>query len=179
MGVTTSFFAASWDQLRAAAPGWVVPEYGPYVEVVVENPFTGQNMRVKRCELLTSPPGDALDESIHELIAPGRSYAWKLVGTELSVLMKVVLDASDEDVAHLGRFALIGSDDQETWVTEIPSAFVAALAALPDDQQEATAERWRVAIEWEEPPRALLRQLVDVAKETANGDKRMFAYVAL
>lgn len=40
MGVTTSFFAATFDELAAAAPGWVKPTYGAFSKKEAVNPFT-------------------------------------------------------------------------------------------------------------------------------------------
>ncbi len=178
MGVTTSFFIASWAELEAAAPGWVRTTYGPYQEVEVMCPFTRQPRRTMTSDLLTEIPAEAPPHEIHGLVPDARAYAWKLVGHELGDLMKIILRASDEEAKRLGHLALIGPEDQENWVSEIPAPFVEALAALSPERIPAVASAWKDEIEWEDPT-ALLEQLVEVASEAVAAKKQMFTFVCL
>jgi hypothetical protein len=51
MGVWTSFFSATIEQLQRAAPGWVVPTYGAFRVHEKKNPFSGAIQTVKDFDL--------------------------------------------------------------------------------------------------------------------------------
>src|ERR1700742_2674968 len=101
MGATTSFFSATWEQLEAAAPGWVRPTYGGFVEKELSNPFTGQKKVVTQHELLSEAPQDCPPDEIHTLVKAERAWAWKLAGGELESLMRLMTHASDGRIAEL------------------------------------------------------------------------------
>jgi len=179
LGVTTSFFSATFEQLAASAPGWVTPNYGAFSEKEVLNPFTKEKFLLKQHELLSEPPQDSPPEEIGKLIKPGRKYAWKLAVTELEELMRLMTDAPEDKVAEVSRRALIGPDDAETWVFEIPEPFVRSLVALSATRLSEVAKVWQNKMDWKTPPTALLEELVAVATEAVGTQQRMFAYVSL
>jgi hypothetical protein len=179
MGVTTSFFTATIEELEAAAPGWVRPRYGAFSKKEVQNPFTKEPIVVKEFELLSEPPDDCPPDEIHTLIEKERAYAWKLNAGEVEQLMQLMLKASEEEAAVLGRQALLGPGDVENWVFEVPESFVTALAAVKRDEITALAAAWQAKLEWNNPPTQLLEQLVEVATEAVERKKRMFSYVSL
>jgi len=181
MGVTTSFFSASDDALRAAAPGWITPEWGAFVENDVLNPFTGVRTRLKQHELLSEPPHDCAPGEIYKLVKRERAYAWKLPGgsRELEALMRLMTSAPDDEIAKLGRLALLGPSDAEEWVFEFPEPFVSALAALDDVSLARFAAAWQEELAWPSSPKPLVAQLAEVAREARASGHRMFSYVSL
>lgn len=178
MGVTTSFFSASRDELAAAAPGRPRPEYGPCEDVEMRNPFTGTVMATRQTRLLTEAPSDAPPDTVHALIPRGRGD-WKLTGLELPLLMNVLLDAHDDETKVLGQQAVLGPDDDEWWVFEMPQRLVDALAALTPERTAAVESGWQAALEWSAPPKVLLKHLVEVAREAVAAGKPLFQYVSL
>ena len=179
MGVSTSFFSASQEQLEAAAPGWVRPKYGAFGQRETLNPFTGEETLVKQHELLSEEPEDCPPDAILELIEPERAYGWKLDGGELEALMKLITDASDDKLAELTRRALLGPADAECWVFEIPDVLVKSLARLHANEVPSLAAKWQEELVSAEPPIELLEQLVAVASEAVAAQHRMFSYVSL
>jgi hypothetical protein len=179
LGVTTSFFSTSLEQLEAAAPGWVKPEYGAFLEKEVLNPFTRQKTIVKEHELLSAAPDDCPPDEILKLIKRDRAFAWKLAGGELEHLMKILTNAPDDKIAELSRRALIGPDDTEAWVFEVPDVFVQALAGIKSTEISELAKAWQDKLGWTGPPTALLEQLVEVASEAVTARHRMFSYTSL
>lgn len=179
MGVTTSYFSATIEQLKAAAPGWVEPVYGAFREREMKNPFTGEVGTVSGFELETEAPRDCEPDGLHLLIEPGGASDWKLVGNEVGELVRLLTDASEERLAELERLALLGPPDAECWVFEVPTPFVRVLADLGDDRVPELARAWNEKLEWDQPPVALLTGLIEVARQSLARGQRMFAYKSL
>jgi hypothetical protein len=179
LGVTTSFFSATQEELEAAAPGWVRPRYGTFSVKEVLNPFTRTKTLVKQHELLSEEPHDCPPDEIHKLVKRERAFAWKLAGPELEDLMRLMTNAPDDKVAELARRALLGPEDAENWVFQFPDVFVEALAHLSSTEVPRVARAWQEKLGWPEAPTAILEQLVEVASEAATAQRRMFSYVSL
>lgn len=163
-------------QLEAAAPGWIEPKYGDAIIEIV-NPFTRVVSHRQR-ELLTEAPLACPPDEIYTLIKVGRAYHWSVTCADLEPLMKLLTNASDPSELH--RQALQGPTDVEHVVLVIPDAFVDALAAVKPSQIDALAESWQSLLRWDATPKALLEELVEVAREArAAAGHRMFAYVSL
>ncbi len=79
MGVTMSFFAATNAQLTAAAPGWVVAEYGALRKVMARNPFTGKELgEITQWECLSrAPEGGLEDDDLHVRLPITILEAWR------------------------------------------------------------------------------------------------------
>jgi len=179
LGVTTSFFSATPAQLEATAPGWLRAQYGAFAEKEVLNPYTREKTLVKQHELLSEPPPDCPRAQIHTLVKRERRFAWKLGVPELEELMRLMTNAPDDAIAELGRRALIGPEDAEEWVFEIPEVFANALAGLNSADLPRLARAWQNRLGWPEPPVTMLEQLVEVATEAATARHRMFSYVSV
>jgi hypothetical protein len=176
MGVTTSFFTATIDELKAAAPGWIEPEYGDELVDIV-NPFTREvSHRMPRP--LTKNPDACPPDALHSLVKKERAYKWKLVGGELKPLMKLMTtSASEAQLAEVYHQALIGPSDAENAVVVVPELLVDALVKASGI--DALARAWQAELRWESSPKALLEELIDVAREARAAGHRMFAYVSL
>ncbi len=176
MGVRTSFFSATMDQLKAAAPGWIEPKYGEALIEIV-NPFT-RVVSHRQHELLSEPPLDAPPEEIHTLIKKGRAFEWRLDSRELESLMKLMTNAPEARIAELHRQALLGPVGADA-VLAIPDALADALAAVKTPDLDALAASWQTQLGWESSPKALLEELVEIAREARAAGHRMFSYVTL
>ncbi|MGH7330783.1 MAG: hypothetical protein ACREJX_20730, partial [Polyangiaceae bacterium] len=98
---------------------------------------------------------------------------------EIEQLMKLMTNAPDDEVAELGRQALLGPGDAEDWVFEVPDVLVKALAGLDKIEIPKLAKAWQEKLGWPEAPTHLLAQLVEVASEAIAAKQRMFSYVSL
>ena len=176
MGVRTQFFAATQQELEAAVVGSVRPEFGPFGEQRRVNPFTGAVMLTTGYALLSAEPEDCDEEQIHTLVKPGRG-AWKLNDDELVSLMRLLTHASDEEMAKLGRVAVLHCSQNQAF--EIPDVLAKALASLDHAGIVTTATAWQQELDWPDPPTNILEELVAVASEAAAAGQRMFTYVSL
>ena len=156
MGATSIFFPATYDELLAAAPGWVKPVYGAMTTQEIRNPFTGEKWAMPKFETLSPPPGPCAEDRLFE-IANDRGEGFKLLGgPKLTALMPLLVDAPNEVVMTLHRCAIVGPDDVEHMVSELPPAFVDALADLPEARFTEVCARWRKEA-WEDVLGALVR----------------------
>lgn len=178
MGVRTGFFVASREALEAAAPGWIRPKYGAYTRREVTNPFTLETVRIAQHELLSEASGDCPPDSLLSLMSEGE-FGWKMGTEDLEALMAQLTGADEASTAELGRRALLGPEDAESWVFECPAVFVAALAALDRAALPGVAESWRKKMHWPEAPADLLGRLRETAARAVAADQPMFVYVAL
>jgi hypothetical protein len=176
MGVTTSFFTATMDELEAAAPGWIEPKYGEALIEIV-NPFT-RIVSHRQHELLSEAPPAGPEDEIFSLIKKGRAFKWKLASSELEPLMKLLTDAPEARIAELHRHALLGPVGADA-VLVVPDDFVDALAAVQASDVDALAASWQTALRWDVSPKPLLEELVEVAREARAAGHRMFSFVSL
>ena len=179
MGIGFEFFAATPAELLTAAPGWVIAEYGPFAERTRVNPFTGVQSTSWGFELLTTAPEGAEDERIVDLLDKEERACFGNLAEPLAALAARLLPESAEERAKLGRQALVGPEEAESWVVEIPDAMTAALAALTPAQLEDIARSVQSDCEMDESLSNLVSHLGTVARRAVSTDRRMFYYMSL
>ena len=178
MGVATTFFPATYDELLAAAPGWVKPTYGAMTMQEIRNPFTGEKFASPQFEMLSEElAGPFGDDRLAE-IAYERGEGFKLLGVELATLMPILVDAPDDVVMTLHRRAIVGPDDVECLVSELPAPLVDALAALPDARLPEVSALWRKRQGWDFAPDVVVTALVRIAKAARSDGRGVFAYTS-
>lgn len=179
MGVVFEFLAATTDELLAAAPGWVVAEYGPYEERERVNAFTREKYTAWGYQLLSSAPKASANERIVDLLAKEKRAVFGDLSETLAALAARLGPDSAEERAKLGRQALVGPEDAESWVAEIPDALTASLGAQTPAQIEELAVALESDLDLSEPPVRLLTHLAEVASRAVSTRRRMFYYMTL
>ena len=178
MGVRFEFFAATTAELLAAAPGWELAEYGPFEERTRVNPFTRVQSTAWGFELLTAAPQGAEDERIIDLLEKEEraSFSGFMVTKPLASLVARLVPESAEERAKLGRLALVGPQEADNWVEELPDALTTALAALTPEQIEEVACSVQSDCELELSPTFLVSHLSEVARRAVSTNRRVFCY---
>jgi hypothetical protein len=179
MGVRYEYFAATTDELLKAAPGWVLAEYGPFAERTRVNPFTGVRSTSWGFELLTAAPEGAEDEQIVNLLKEHERASFRDLTEPLAALVARLVPNSAEERAKLGRYALVGPQEADCAVGEIPDAMTAALAALTPEQLEEVACSVQSDCEMDESLSGVVSHLAKVARRAVSTDRRMFYYMSL
>lgn len=178
MGVGTTFFPATYDELLAAAPNWVKPTYGAMTMQEIRNPFTGEKHASPRFEMLSAPPSGPFGEDRLYELAYDRGEGFKLMGVELATLMPILVDAPNEMVMSIHRCAIVGPDDAEIMVSELPAPLVDALAVLPDTRVREVSALWQERQGWDFMPDVVVTALVRIAKAAKADGKGVFAYTS-
>ncbi|HEX4514125.1 MAG TPA: hypothetical protein VH054_11330 [Polyangiaceae bacterium] len=171
-----SFFSATMEQLKAAAPGWIEPKYGEKLIEMID-PFT-HILSHQQHELLSEPPPPGPDDEILTLIKKGRAFKWRFMVNGLDSLMKLLTNAPEAAIAELHQSALLGPVGSDA-VCVIPETLVDALTALKPSDVAPLAASWQTALRWDSPPKELLEELIEVAREARAAGHRMFLFGCL
>ena len=165
-------FLASIEELCAAGPGWKRP-LSRLVSTRGVNPFTNQPI-----EIASTNPGGAFEPgtpSRLDLSAFPRVRVEDLSAEDLEHLLRVVLNASDDEVAGVYEIPLHGppgDGEDEEMVYRVPPALVEHLARLNAADLETSAKRWSEAVARDTDEHLAL--LVGLARRATAENRQVF-----